>query len=392
VAARRLLALILGPLAGAALLSSCYPDPDGIRRLDPSLVSAADAGPDFLDFGDEDDAAGEPDLSGGHGDAGEDAGVVRPDAPPPGADVPASDSAPRTDVPMKPDVPADATSDLPSPDGPPPIERRCADYARNFCARFFACAGLDMARLFGTEDRCRTRVKLGCDLVDLPGSNWPSRACADAYLSVSCANFNNNLEPSDCLTPGNFAEGSPCADETQCAGRRCIITQGATCGRCGSKRLTGEPCLSNESCQPGLVCASGNRLCVAPGATGTACDPNNPCQAQYACRDGACTPRGQDGAPCQAGRDCDAFNGFGCNGGQGQCRKFSVAPNTCRTNSDGTFEVCADSGFCKADTNTCVFAAEDGQACSLDQGPSCRLPAACIGGKCVLPEVKSACP
>jgi hypothetical protein len=372
------------PLALA--LIGCYPNPQDLRQLEqPALDGAAPAADGDL---------GEPvefPLDGAAPDAADDVGALDANADGP-ADAPADGP---TDAAVLLDRGAadlagagDVSVDL--ADAPPPFERHCADYAQNFCARYLSCAPYDLQRIFGNEATCRDRVTLSCNLAELPGTAWPSKACADAYQSLSCDNFNNNLQPAACLAPGALADGASCADETQCQGRRCIVVQGTACGKCGSKRLMNEPCLSDESCVQGLVCPP-SKTCTAPGGSGTPCDANHPCQAQLACRGGTCAARGAAGDACQAGRDCDSFNGVGCNGSQGMCRAFTSADD-CQTAADGSFHVCFQSGFCQAGTYQCLFVAHDGDPCSADQGPNCLLPAQCVGGKCTVPNLRTACP
>jgi hypothetical protein len=374
---------------GFVWLASCYPPDGDVRRSDPTLM----------------DGGAEPD---GGQDARELDTDPFPDANPdvPGADGPADQAG--ADAPRDQAQPADASQDA-APDtardmpaeAPPHFDRHCAEYAQNFCARYLACASYRVNQLFGTVERCRARVKISCDNLDLPSSNWPSAACAEGYKTISCDNFRNNFDPVACLTQGSLRNGDTCADETQCESRRCVTPAGKRCGRCDARRLMGEPCLSDGSCLPGLVCPPPNtkRLCVVPGTLGAACDPDHPCQVQLTCRDSKCEALGGEGTPCRdptTGHfDCDVFAGLGCNynpgTGQGVCRHFTVEANTCRTMADGTFEICADSGFCSPGSRTCVFAAEDGEACAED-GPLCRPPALCIENKCQVLDARKACP
>ncbi len=348
-AARSTAFLAAFPLVVLGSTSGCYPDSD---ELYPAEEEDAGAGSD----GPARDAPTLPDGPQGVGDR-------------------ATGEPARFDV--LPDVAGDATAS------------RCVQYGEVFCARLSACNPTSLARTYTSDAQCRARNQTFCEIFGtLPGATWPSTACIAGYRSVTCANFFNDDQPPECVSPGTFADGAPCWDETQCQGRRCVFPMGSRCGTCAKRSNAGEPCSSGLHCQYGLHCSDAGR-CQRPGLVGAACDANRPCQPTLTCRAGLCAERGRAGAPCTDGDACDFYSGYGCNTTMMRCVLVVVSPTSCRTNTDGTFQVCAANGTCDA-TRTCVPAATDGNACAAT-GPNCFFPASCQGGKCGLPVPDPTC-
>jgi hypothetical protein len=325
----------------AALAAACYPNPDQIRRQSDVPMPGA---------GGDGGSGGTPPGTGGTG----------------GGSPPDAAAAER-----------------------PPSQRRCADYAARFCARYTACSAPQAALAFGSEPQCRERVQLECDLLELPGVTWPTQQCADAFAAHSCDELLRNADPAPCRQGGALAAGAECASSFQCQTRRCSQFVGARCFTCVERGGPGAPCGSSVACQDDLVCGD-RRVCVAPRALGAACDADGPCQVPLLCKQGKCAARGGEGAPCATSDDCDIVAGIGCNAALGKCVRYTVG-GTCRTRPDGTFELCAGRGTCDQATLTCVPAAADGAPCSDELGPRCRSPATCKNQRCTLPA-PVACP
>jgi hypothetical protein len=335
-----------GACAAACALVACYPNPDQIRNQKEIPT---------------------PGTGGATGGAGG-TGGARPEA---AAGTGGVDAAIDT-----------ATDAAPS-------VRRCAEYAARFCARYTACSPPQAALAFGPESDCRERVQLECDLLELPGVTWPTQACADAFATHPCPDLLRNSDPPACRTQGALAMGAECASLFQCQTRRCAQAPGARCFACVPRSALGEPCGSSVACQDELVC-NGKNVCVAPRALTAPCDADNPCLVPLLCRQGTCMPRGGEGAACTTSDDCDIVAGIGCNATTGRCVHYTVT-STCRTNPDGSFEICAARGTCNSMSSTCVPAAADGAPCSDTLGPHCRSPATCKAGTCKLPAPVS-CP
>jgi hypothetical protein len=334
-------------LAGL-VLAACYPNPEQLRHK-PNVPMPGTGG-----------EGGAPGPTAGTG------GAPPVDAAP--ADALVNDAARETGSPL----------------------RRCAEYAMRFCARYTACSAPQSALAFGTEADCRQRVQLECDLLDLPGVIWPTQACADAFATHPCADLLRNSDPLACRTQGTLPPDERCASAFQCQTRRCAQLPGAPCFTCVPRSALGQPCGSSIACQDDLVC-NDKKVCVAPRAMGATCDGDSPCLVPLLCRQGACVPRGGEGAACTTSDDCDIVAGIGCNATLGKCVRYTVTPTTCRTNPDGSFELCAGRGTCNPGTLTCVPAAADGAPCSDSLGPHCRSPAACKADRCQLP-MPTACP
>ena len=185
------------------------------------------------------------------------------------------------------------------------------------------------------------------------------------------------------------AEGPPCAIGTLCVASPEEIRRGGspTCKRV-SFAGADESCTGSDvQCRSGLVCATlgtgATPMCTPALAPGAECSHDAACGEDAFCgyTTGKCQSRGKTGDACDAQTPCSA--GLGCDPTTNKCAPLTfVEPGA----SCGGNVACRE-GVCGQGTGAprCPQIVEDGKGCLVGAHMTCRAPAACIGGMCVLP-------
>jgi hypothetical protein len=270
-----------------------------------------------------------------------------------------------------------------------------SDAAAAFCARAAACAPAYVTIGYGTTTECEQRLAESLlPGITANGSNEPAsqvEACATALATASCADLLDRNLPAICTPmPGSLADGTACAEDSQCTGGRCHIAAGTVCGTCGEPSGAGTACSQDDDCVDGMKCGTTN-TCVAYGAMGATCDATHPCSSVYGCVGGTCAAPGAENAPCTTSDACDQLHGIFCDGTRCTSVGFAPAGAACGLVS-GVLTACEGPGsFCQGETapsyqGTCVAAAADGAACDATNGPMCTTPAVCVNAKCEVPD------
>ncbi len=297
-------------------------------------------------------------------------------SPSPGADASSSDAGGGSPSPG-----ADASSSADSSQGV--AIASCAAWANAVCAQFDTCGPVYVSLLWGTLATCIARETFGCST----SSGGVPAACVSAISAESCDQFFGNTSLSACLTVGPVAIGGSCSVDSQCdeSTAYCSVATGQTCGVCAPLGAAGNPCNETAACQAGLVCeiptGQTTGLCALPGGEGAVCGAYQPCLATLGCTtSGLCEPLVEVGAGC-AVQSCDLLHGAYCNTTVDVCEEIGIA-NPGEACPSGTG--CADSATCE--NGICIAAAVDGVACNTTTGPTCLVPATCVGGVCQLPS------
>lgn len=158
-----------------------------------------------------------------------------------------------------------------------------------------------------------------------------------------------------CTLPAEF---SPCNDDEQCAGMRCIHEGTYFVGACSSRHV-GSPCATSFDCEKGLSCP--NRECT-DGLYQSPCAQDSDCTTKQ-CRQGSCA-EGRPNDYCDTDEDCQSsicVHGVICTTGE--------LDEPCADNDD-----CL-SGICAGDNRD--SACTDGQA-----GSKCLTDEDCLSSGC----------
>jgi hypothetical protein len=250
-------------------------------------------------------------------------------------------------------------------------------------------------------------------------------ACVVAFrTNQPCNAFPDSDTGCGSLGWGILAPGEVCPSDLACVpGYYCkrnipssgcgvctpMAAQGQPCGPlafnapCGSGACDGAECLTvvgigqacapqSTSCQPGLVCPSGQ--CVAPGGVGLICLYDDDCQDGLFCdpATGKCAARAQAGggcatAACPFGFACGfgaPLGDGGADAGPALCLPLSGIGGSCVFDANGG--QCLETEACQED-GKCAPIPGLGDACD---GGSC-LTGACQGGTCALVGAGGAC-
>jgi hypothetical protein len=274
-------------------------------------------------------------------------------------------------------------------------QQASTDAATAFCTRAQACAPAYITIGYGDAPTCATRLaKSILPAIGATGSTATPdiyEACATAIQQASCADLLGRHLPDVCKKAGTLADGTACGNDSQCANMRCKVAVNAVCGTCTSHAAVGASCGVDDDCVDGSKCISGT--CAAFGKQGDTCSASQPCSPDLACRSGACGAPGQIGDTCASLGDCDVAHGVACDPTTKKCAQLNFAQTggACGLVS-GKLVVCqGPNGTCNGSTpqnpqGTCAAAANDGAACDTNNGPLCAAPAACVSGKCTLPD------
>ncbi len=278
----------------------------------------------------------------------------------------------------------------------------CTDFASALCGKLNSCAPFLMQLEYGSVSACEQLEQGPCtEAVGANGSGANGsnvEACAQAYMSESCADLESNNTPSACQVHGSLAAGTPCGSGIQCSGDSyCNVPSNATCGVCAALVASGGSCSNDGDCQKGLVChkpnGSGTGTCVAPVAQGASCSAGGaPCALPNVCFMGTCQAPGGAGAKCDAvANNCDFTQGLYCQ--SGTCTKVAVATagQACGL-VNGTYTLCGSGTQCMlagtSGMGTCSAAAANGAACGSN-GQSCMPGAVCVNNLCTVPNPAS---
>ncbi len=208
-----------------------------------------------------------------------------------------------------------------------------------------------------------------CDLLDAHAKGKGCGVCADTALEGEGCN----------------SEGRACAPGTHCVGSKASPTV-KTCQRV---RYVDEKASCNGfdlQCRVGFMCASvkgAEPSCVRRLPAGERCSGNAMCVKEAFCSQntGTCTNRGNAGDACDAMTPC--ADGLGCDRTTSKCGPLTfVGPDE----SCGGTVLCRE-GICGQGTGAprCPQIIEDGEGCIEGAHTTCRAPAACIDGACVMP-------
>jgi hypothetical protein len=270
------------------------------------------------------------------------------------------------------------------------------------CALVAKCSPYDLAIHYGTQDGCVQALTPNCiDSLSAPSSGatpTTAEACAMAYSSWSCEDFENNVNPPAACAQktGSLASGAACGFPAQCQSGFCAIPPNALCGTCATQPSAGDSCANLTTCGTGLTCDGKSSTCVAYGAMGAQCSADAPCGYLLSCVGanakmgimGTCQTAVQMvGAACEpkaaTSAACAFALGLTCNSTSKTCQMatFSGSGGACGFVDDQE-AYCSLGGVCSAaagKAGTCTAAAATGGACGGSTGVGCMTPARCIG-------------
>ncbi len=276
-------------------------------------------------------------------------------------------------------------------------DQACTDLANAICQKLNDCTAVFVTNTYGDEATCAMRFKTSCDQTLAANGTGLTPAdrekCADAVPGASCEDLVDNNFPGACAAvAGQLANGTACADSSQCQSTYCNLGADGTCGACAATRVSaGGSCQRNDDCVNGSPCTNGK--CVTPVGFGGTCDAAHPCQKTLACKAGVCAKPDEAGAPCST-NSCDTLAGLYCSSGAAPvCTALGLpkAGEPCGL-VNGALAVCVGGGHCSLNigtgVGTCEAAAADGAACDDTNGPTCLSPAVCgaTSKVCTLPN------
>jgi hypothetical protein len=274
-----------------------------------------------------------------------------------------------------------------------------------YCNKFFECSPEATTQEFADVATCISRTSLSVNRFDqLPGTSWTTskiEGCAAVISSSSCQSISEGISSDACKSePGTLANGTPCGDDSQCAGGNCntstssdggVVSQSTFCGKCETRTPStcgdAGACTSTEQCSYDTVSRSSR--CVTPAPEGSACSDGMPCVSGLTCSNSICSKRVGKGAPCTNGSDCDSSLGLSCidmtcqlpaHVGPGEACDYP-SPR-CSTGSECVYMGLVDGGS----SSVCVTRAADNALCDESKGPRCTSPARCLSGVCTVPD------
>jgi len=191
--------------------------------------------------------------------------------------------------------------------------------------------------------------------------------CNTARYSVACAT----------RFKGTIADGGDCYADIECKspGATCesSCTDACCVGTCQPKLTVGDPCDSNDFCEPGLICYQTCRS----GAIGTSCMGSFDCDSSAWCNAGVCAADLEPGSACTSRSQC---------GGDTTCTGLSIIdprPGQCLSISkpgDPCDFICYGNLYCAS--GTCHELPTLGDACSAFT-PCRGVDTICSNGVCV---------
>lgn len=314
------------------------------------------------------------------------------------------------------------------PDASTPVTAQSA-CEHEFRVRFERCNGGSIAPATMTSAKARY-VESCVNAFGLAGSTRTADeldACATAIEAEECGTF-AELLPACAAKAGTLATGTACNVDAQCQTGHCDLfgpqAKGRGCGVCAETTPEGESCDAERpacalgtfcvgspdapsapkcrrvryvdpsascngfdiQCRVGFVCAAVDGaapVCIPALAAGAACTDDAACAKDAFCgySTGKCTNRGKAGDACDAQNPCS--EGLGCDRTSNKCAPLTfVEPGE----SCGGSVQCRE-GVCGQGTGAprCPEVVDDGKGCLEGAHMTCRAPAACINGACVLP-------
>lgn len=278
-------------------------------------------------------------------------------------------------------------------------DQACSDLATAGCGRLQACAPFALETIYGDATTCAQRAALACTpSLGASGSQiTPEQvdSCAQAVTGETCDQAAGNTQPMACDVPGTLASGAACGSDAQCQSGYCKIPLGSICGTCTARASSGGACTADAECAAGLVCnpvSTTAATCVMPASSGQACSATQPCSRTLACIGGTCQTPLAAGATCSATPDCNVAQGLYCDT---QTTKKCTQTQTATAGQpcgiiNGVAVACTAGAVCANFTGTqgtCHPPAADNGLCG--PGVNCLAPAACVNGKCLLPNPSS---
>ena len=281
------------------------------------------------------------------------------------------------------------------------IEAACTASAQARCDRLTACSPTLMQLRYLEATACVTLQHDSCVAsLSVPGTGNTAdhtQACAAAVASWACPSYIDNADvPAACQPQtGPLELEAPCVVAGECQSGFCAIAPGDGCGACAAPPIAGDACDELTSCGPGLTCVSATKQCEPFGASGDACDSGLPCGAGLSCvgadaatdTQGTCQPAlTQAGATCdpalKTGTGCDRNAGLVCDSTSKTCVAIVIAGAGDMCGSvDHRSQPCG-AGVCVGSSNgvlgTCTASVGAGEACDLDNGPSCLSGTRCV--------------
>lgn len=327
---------------------------------------------------------------------------------------------------------ANPSASSPSPDASSP-STVCSSYLDALAERSARCQAKEMSATSRARHEQLCEMRLAAPGV-VDGSAALAR-CADTMRSTDC-----DREPKCEVDPGELPGGAACGVDAQCKSASCLKSGSDTCGVCEERAAVGSPCdrlecvegarcvplpgnetkcvaftiaKAGESClQETVACDKGLRClsdesspqakatCLALGAGGAACVESTDCTDGLRCiRDECAAPLAED-MPCIIVRD-ECKVGLACDTTARTCQKIvkvdageacdeltrRCAQGTCLGNS-----ITGDIRNVVVKSGTCVETLPDGATCTErgapghTERPPCDELAACVAGKCTVPD------
>ncbi len=130
-------------------------------------------------------------------------------------------------------------------------------------------------------------------------------ACTDEWKTFSCESFMAGQRP-PCTTEGKRAPGEPCRLASQCASGACSAADASSCGQCLAPAASGAACQLGTQCPDAHLCSFGHCLQLQVWAEQDQLPNGAECTYDGRCS-GACAPS-DDGDRCvpvpKAGEPC----------------------------------------------------------------------------------------
>jgi hypothetical protein len=241
------------------------------------------------------------------------------------------------------------------------LSELCAAFVDDVCAVLMQCGGVGYCDL----DHCRAdQACLGMAVLEAEvASGWveydaaAAADCHDAFAAAPCdfGTFFSIPTVQDVflrcpgvLTPKQ-AEGAECVSQAACTeGTQCVAESGCP-GACVPWLTEDETCVIGE---------------------GPRCDP----RIELECRDGVCKPPWAVGDPCSAAADCYPY---WCDMMAGTCKPTANAGEAC-DNSGQVAPRCGDDLWCDSlfDVGVCQPLSSAAEPCFQD--PHCQEPLTCL--------------
>lgn len=271
----------------------------------------------------------------------------------------------------------------------------CVEYFHEYCAWAERC---DTYLFGGSVAASESVPETSCAAVDLPGITITAAdyaTCAANLAAVACT---GTLVTCD-LPNGTIANGFGCASASQCESGYCTGGNGA-CGICAPnpRHPVGGECENPlVDCEADLDCAE--NVCTPKREEGEPCDDVHHCetvreQGSLECLEGTCTAVGLPGQPCRMGAGGTTTCGYGT-----ACTTENVCVVTDKAGEGDECGVFADrvvvcpGGMCVTDEDDatrarCVNWGKGGESCQkIPNFERCAVGLVCTNSLCAWPKV-----